>query len=81
MTWLEFINKFFFQWFFIRLAQYRQVEDYELNHVAHMADGSTHISGRGNFKWRYKFIGFIVPTTGWSEKNDFKFIIKKFGVR
>ena len=55
MTWLMFVNVFFFQWFFVRLAK-------------NVSTGEPGEGPKGSIiDWR--FIGPIVPTTGWS--NDY----------
>ena len=79
MTKLKMINKFFLQWFFVRLTKCREkkVDDYEILSYDLMPDGS--ISSRGigktvTYQW-YSIQYFILPTTGWN--SDFIFLTKE----
>ena len=49
MTKLEFINKAFFQWFFVRLTKHMKQDD----------------DGNYTIVEKYTIMGFIVPLTGW----------------
>jgi hypothetical protein len=78
MSWLKFVNVFFCQWFFIRLAkcQEKRVVTFNVQSYDLTPDG---ISSRGTgevkvFQW-YSLMFWVVPTTGWG--NDYKYIGKK----
>lgn len=78
MSWLKFVNLFFFQLFFVRLTKCseQKVENYTLISFDLTIDG---MSSRGHgttktYKW-YAIQYWIVPMTGW--KTDFIFLNKK----
>lgn len=60
ITTLYFLNKFIFQWFFIRLAK---------------------VKGHGNYGFKYAFLYWIIPTTGWKNNYRYPGNIKKFKVK
>lgn len=71
MTKLEFVNKFFFQWFFVRLTKCQQkvIEDFTLTEVSVMPGGDHSIGGSAKtatYKW-YAIQYWIIPTTGWGK--------------
>jgi hypothetical protein len=79
MTKLEFANKIFFQWFFIRLARcsHDLILDVKVNSVSLLPDGSVgmeYIPKCKKKKTWYAFIGWIVPLTGW--RFDYRYIGK-----
>lgn len=72
MTKLEIANRFFFQWFFVRLTRciyevYLEFEEHPGYRILH-----------GKAKW-YSLQGFILPTSGWS--NNFIFLGKRWFLR
>ncbi len=79
MTKLEFANKFFFQWLFIRLARCEQnyILQFDINSVNMMPDGSASVGGQVKenqvYQW-YCIMGFILPLSGWS--NDYIYLWK-----
>ena len=50
MTKLEFINKFFFQFLFVRLTKHMKKDEY----------------GNYTITDRFSFMYFVIPFTGWS---------------
>lgn len=91
MTKLEFVNTFFFQWFFVRLTRCRKeiIFEVQVKEVSLLPDGS-HGIGFNKKKSRYlqwySFQGWIVPLTGWKKegkilgKHWFRRITKKRSV-
>ena len=79
MTWLKFLNVYFFQWFFVRLTKHIDrdvVIDYQLLSWDIMHDGNISARGIGDkvtLQW-YSIQNFIIPTTGWS--TNYKYIGK-----
>lgn len=79
MSILEIVNRFCFQWFFIRLTriEYREITDFKLHEISILEDGSFGIGGKVNADHRIRYYAiqyFIRPLTGW--KGSFKFIGK-----
>ena len=76
MTKLEFVNKFFFQWFFIRLTRCQQkiITDFKMFEGSIIGPGQFGVGGNCKYsiKQWYSIQGWIVPLTGWG--GDFKFI-------
>lgn len=75
MTKLEIVNKFFFQWFFVRLARCEQ--SYSMQEVVKIdffAPLSTDEYKEYRFRW-YSLMTFVVPLTGWGAK--YKYLGKK----
>ena len=79
MTWLKFINVFFFQWFFIRLTKCSKkiIKNYKIMSFDMMPNGNFGSRGTGTTETKtwYSIQGFIVPCTGW--RNNFKFVNKE----
>lgn len=71
-----FINVFFLQWFFIRLAKgsEKKVTNFDMKEVSLMPDLSLVVGGKVDYKEvkYYAFLYWIVPLTGWW--SDYKFI-------
>lgn len=82
MTKLEFVNKFFFQWLFVRLTRCEQkvITDFNLQEISITPHG---YAPGGTVKYKteqwYSIQGWIIPLTGWS--NDFKFIRKQWFIK
>lgn len=82
MTWLYFVNYFFFQWFFIRLAR---AEEKIISDVKVWFEGSDDIiknlikvktqAKETTYQW-YSIMGFVWPLSGWN--TPYKFIGKTF---
>lgn len=82
MTKLEFVNKVFFQWFFVRLTrcQQRVITEFKITEIS-IVPGGYAPGGDAKYKteqW-YSLQGWIVPITGWG--NDFKFIGKRWFIK
>ena len=86
MTKLKFVNKFIFQWFFIRLTRHIQtkITDYNLvgfdvllNNNGLSSQGVGSLS-KTSTEW-FSIQGFIVPNTGWN--TDYKRIGKTWFLR
>lgn len=84
MTKLEFVNKIFFQWLFIRLTkcQERRIYQFDLNGVSLLPTGNMGVEGRLKesitIYW-YSIQGFILPCSGW--RKSFVFISKRWLIR
>lgn len=84
MTWLQFVNVFFFQWFFIRLARCTGADKVNLKVDFSRPDEEAMIKNlvkvTGTYqerKWQhYGIYGFVVPCTGWW--NDYIALCKPF---
>lgn len=78
MSKLEVANRFFFQWFFVRLTrcQRRNISLFNLTEVSILPDGNHGIGGKitdsATFEW-FSIQGFILPLTGWNN-DTFKVI-------
>ena len=73
-SWLGYLNFFLLQWFFIRLAKYKEILDYQLEEVSICRYGLG-IGGQcKEFKWKFRILKWILPLTGWW--NDYKYINK-----
>jgi hypothetical protein len=84
MTKLEFVNKVFFQWLFIRLTRCEQniILGATLNSCSILPDGSHGLAYKPTVvkvKRHYAIQGWIVPITGWS--NNFKFVGKRWFIK
>jgi hypothetical protein len=82
MTKLEFVNKVFLQWFFIRMTRcqrkvFTEFKMYEISIVP----GGYAPGGTGKYKTEQwdSIQGWIIPLTGWS--TDFKFLGKRWFVK
>jgi len=70
MTWLKFVNVFFFQWLFVRLTKCSREEIISIDKLISydiMPDGSigSRAVGTKATKIWYSIQGFIIPCTGW----------------
>lgn len=79
MSILEFSNRFFFQWFFVRLTRCKQrvVDEIDMTHVSFLPNGNHGIGGyivKAHTEEWYSFQGWIVPMSGWG--TDFKYFGK-----
>lgn len=79
-SWLEFFNKLFFQFFFIRLTkcQQKRIENYKIKSFDLMSDGSFSpqgVVGESKIYQWYSIQYWVLPLTGW--KHDFIFLNKK----
>lgn len=84
MTKLEFLNKFFFQWFFIRLTfcQTRIITEMKLSEISLLTDGNYGIGGQvKNYKIKYWYSlqGWVLPLSGW--EDDYRTIGKRWYLR
>ena len=79
MSFLGFINRFFFQLFCVRLckSQQQRVESFEVLSYDLMSDGNIGSRGSGKivkYQW-YSLMLWVVPFTGWG--SDFVYLNKK----
>ena len=71
-SWLGYLNFFILQWFFIRLAKYKEILDYQLEEVSICKHG-LEIGGKcKEFKWKYRILKWVLPLTGWW--NNYKYL-------
>ncbi len=68
MTKLGFLNKFIIQFFFIRLTRHTQKVRIAYIDYARMKNYRTQTE-----QW-YSIQYWVVPFTGWSNRNDFKYL-------
>jgi hypothetical protein len=82
MTKLEFANKAFFQWVFVRLTRCQQkvITEFKMHEISITPNG---YKPGGKVEYRteqwYSLQGWIIPLTGW--RNDFKFIGKQWFIK
>ena len=77
MSKLEVLNKFFLQWFFIRLTkrQERVITEFKMESVSMIINGEQSIMGRPTYhtnQW-FSIMCFVVPLTGWNSNCKFIF--------
>lgn len=83
MTWLKFVNVFFFQWFFIRLVRCtgtdRRVFDINFGWNNNQIDINDIEIRVYWLEMKYKYFGiygFVLPLTGWY--NDYTILGRPF---
>ena len=71
-SWLGYLNFFLLQWFFIRLAKYKEINEFQFTEVSLCNEGL----GVGGIveksKWKFSILKWILPLTGWW--NDYKYV-------
>jgi hypothetical protein len=64
-SWLEYLNFFILQWLFIRLAKYKEINEFQFTEIS-LCEGGIGIGGTvEKSKWKFKIIGLIFPLSGW----------------
>lgn len=81
MITLDFLNKYFFQWFFVRLTKIVNTDKGRINKIDIESISVTEnrawsISARGNIVYKttswYSLMYWVAPTTGWN--GGFKYL-------
>jgi len=70
MTWLEILNRYFLQFFFVRLFRIVEYEDVELREVSLAKEGIGTAFTPKKINQKFKLGGWIEPFSGYG--NDFK---------
>jgi hypothetical protein len=71
-SWLGYLNFFLLQWVFIRLARYKEINEFQFTEVSLCNEGLSVGGIVEKSKWKFRILKWILPLTGWW--NDYKYI-------